>query len=81
MLVVFPQGKSLDQLGAHLRAADASLVGSSNIPGGFIVSSRTSGLPERLKQQGALFVLNSSPNLGCIPAIQNAAERGSQPAS
>ena len=64
--MVFPPGKSLNALGTELRAADASLVGASSIPGGFLVSSNKDGLPRRLKQQGALFVLNANPGLGCL---------------
>lgn len=81
VLVVFAPGKTPGDLGAYLRAADASLVGTSKIPGGFLVSSRTSGLPERLKRQGALLVLNSNLNLGCAPPPAKASARSFQPTS
>ena len=81
VLAVFPPGKPMDDLGKYLREADASLVGSSSIPGGFLISSRAAGLPQRLKQQGALFVLNSNPSLGCNPLVADASQLRPQSAS
>ena len=82
VLVIFPQDEHTDQLGTLLRQADASLIGASTIPGGFLVSSEAAGLPARLRQQGALFVLDANPGLGCkLPAEQTSTFRPLQTSS
>ena len=67
VLVVFnPAGETKD-LGTRLQKADAALVDrSALIPGGFIVSSTSPGLPDRLRKQGAWLVMDAQPGLGCL---------------
>lgn len=67
VIAVFPPGDEVEDLGARLKRANATLIDTSSVPGGFLVSSQLSGLPARLREQGAILVLKAYPSLGCAP--------------
>lgn len=51
-----------------LMSTNARLMGKSRLPGGYILLSNTPGLPERLRNQGALLVLNAAYSKSCLSA-------------